>query len=268
LYIKCEEINTAALIPENLTGNKPTFYNSTKNIEMKILFFDTETNGLPTDRRALPQQVASWPRILQLGWALVDIQDNGTMSVCDARSVVLNPGDLIWNAESAAIHGISQDRVQSEGVSPIQALAQFKTLIQHSHVLIAHNMAFDKPILRAEYFRLNPSETFDWWAPYEYCTMENTKHLCKLPFANGRLGKPNDPYKLPKLVELHTYLFGGPGDYVFHDALGDVQCTMACFRELLERRLVAPFDQWMRAFRVRERAATLRSSSLAAGTVT
>jgi DNA polymerase-3 subunit epsilon len=227
---------------------------------MKVLFFDTETNGLPTDRRALPQHVASWPRILQLGWTLIDIEDNGTMTVCDARSVVLNPGDLIWNAESAAIHGISQNRVQSEGVSPSQALVQFKALIQQSHVLIAHNMAFDKPILRAEYFRLDPSETFDWWTPYEYCTMENTKHLCKLPFANGRHGKPSDPYKLPKLVELHTYLFGGPGDYVFHDALGDVQCTIACFRELLERRLVTPFDQWMRAFRVRERAATLRSS--------
>ncbi len=228
---------------------------------MKVLFFDTETNGLPKDRRALPQQVDSWPRILQLGWALVDIQDNGAMTVCDARSVVLNPGDLVWNAESAAIHGITQDRVQSEGISSAQALAQFKSLVQQSHVIIAHNMAFDKPILRAEYFRLDPSESFYWWTPYEYCTMEATKHLCKLPFANGRPGKPSDPYKLPKLVELHTYLFGSPGDYVFHDALSDVQCTIACFRELLARRLVTPFDQWLRALRVRERAAVREAAA-------
>jgi DNA polymerase-3 subunit alpha len=221
---------------------------------MKVLFFDTETNGLPKDRLAIPQQVDSWPRILQLGWALVDIQENGTLNVCEARSLILNPGDLSWNSGSAAIHGITQERVQSEGILPSQALEQFKLLMQQAHVLIAHNMAFDKPILRAEYFRINPSETFDWWTPYEYCTMESTKHLCKLPFANGRPGKPSDPYKLPKLVELHTYLFGSPGAYAFHDALGDVQCTMACFRELLNRRLVTPFDPWTRALRVRERA--------------
>ena len=231
---------------------------------MKILFFDTETNGLPKDRRAIPQQVDAWPRILQLGWALVDVQENGTLDVCDARSVIINPGDISWNAESAAIHGISQTRVQSEGIHPPQALEQFKHLAQQAHVLIAHNMAFDKPILRAEYFRLNPSETFDWWTPYEYCTMENTKHLCKLPFANGRPGKPNDPYKLPKLVELHTYLFGSPGEYTFHDALGDVQCTIVCFRELLSRRLVTPFDQWARALRVRERSA-VREAATASG---
>ena len=222
---------------------------------MKVLFFDTETNGLPKDRRAIPQQVDSWPRILQIGWTLVDFQENGTLDVCDARSLIVNPGDLSWNSESAAIHGITQERVQSEGISPSQALTQFKHLMEQSHVLIAHNMAFDKSIIRAEYYRIDPSETFDWWTPYEYCTMESTKHLCKLPFANGRPGRPSDPYKLPKLVELHTYLFGCPGEYVFHDALGDVQCTIACFRELLARRLVAPFDQWRRALRVRERAA-------------
>jgi DNA polymerase-3 subunit epsilon len=224
----------------------------TKNDTMKILFFDTETNGLPKDRRAIPQQIDAWPRILQLAWALVDIQENGTMNVCDARSVILNPGDIQWNSESAAIHGITQARVQSEGIPPNHALEQMKTLMQQAHVLVAHNMAFDKPILRAEYYRLDPSESFDWWTSYEYCTMESTKYLCKLPFANGRPGKPSDPYKLPKLVELHTYLFGNPGDYVFHDALNDVQCTIACFRELLVRRLVVPFDQWARALRVRD----------------
>jgi DNA polymerase III epsilon subunit-like protein len=239
-------------IQENLTCLNTHDVMLTKNDTMKILFFDTETNGLPKDRRAIPQQIDAWPRILQLAWALVDIQENGTMNVCDARSVILNPGDIQWNSESAAIHGITQARVQSEGIPPNHALEQMKTLMQQAHVLVAHNMAFDKPILRAEYYRLDPSESFDWWTSYEYCTMESTKYLCKLPFANGRPGKPSDPYKLPKLVELHKYLFGNPGDYVFHDALNDVQCTIACFRELLVRRLVVPFDQWARALRVRD----------------
>lgn len=222
---------------------------------MKLLFFDTETNGLPKDRRAIPQQVDAWPRILQLAWSLVEIDDDKSMNVHDARSLIVNPGEILWNSESSAIHGITQQRVQSEGIAPAQALIEFTKAAQQAHVLVAHNIAFDKPILRAEYFRLNAAESFDWWPVYEYCTMETTKHLCKLPFPSGRAGKPHDPYKLPKLVELHTYLFGSTGDYKFHDALGDVNCTMACFQELLRRRLVVPFDQWTRAFRVVRRAA-------------
>lgn len=217
---------------------------------MKILFFDTETNGLPKDRRALPRQTESWPRVVQLAWTLLEIQDDGSGSeICDARSAIINPGDISWDMKSSEIHGISQERAQSEGISAAQIFSQFQTIIRQAHIIVAHNLAFDKSVLYAEYYRLNPSETFDWWPPYEYCTMESTKHLCKLPFANGRPGRPNDPYKLPKLSELHTYLFGSVGDYAFHDALNDVQCTIACFQELLRRRLVAPFDQWVRAFR-------------------
>jgi DNA polymerase III epsilon subunit-like protein len=219
---------------------------------MKLLFFDTETNGLPKDRRAIPQQVNLWPHILQLAWCLVETQEDGSFHICDSRSLIVNPGDISWNAESAAIHGITPERVQSEGISSAQALNQFKHVVSAAHVLIAHNIAFDKSVLRAEYYRLCAEESFDWWPPYEYCTMESTKHLTKLPFPNGRGGRPNDPYKLPKLVELHTYLFGNPGTYVFHDALNDVNCTIACFQEMIRRRLVVPFDQWTRALRVRE----------------
>jgi DNA polymerase III epsilon subunit-like protein len=228
---------------------------------MKLLFFDTETNGLPKDRRAIPQQVDLWPRILQLAWSLVDIQEDGTFTVHDAQSLILNPGEISWDSGSSAIHGITHERVQSEGISPAVALDRFKHVAQQAHVLIAHNIAFDKPVLRAEYFRLNSSESFDWWTAYEYCTMETTKHLCKLPFPNGRGGKPHDPYKLPKLAELHTYLFGSAGEYKFHDALGDVNCTIACFQELLRRHLVVPFDQWTRAFRVVRRAAVAEAEA-------
>jgi DNA polymerase-3 subunit epsilon len=224
---------------------------------MKLLFFDTETNGLPKSRRATSLQVDQWPHIIQLAWTLVewdtteDATDGAQMTVCDARSLILNPGDILWNAESAAIHGITPDRVQSEGIPTAQALAQFQHIAREAHVIIAHNIAFDKPVLCAEYYRISPSEEFDWWPSYEYCTMENTKHLCKLPFPSGRAGRPGDPYKLPKLSELHTFLFGGVGEYKFHDALGDVECTVACFQEMVRRRLVTPFDAWVRAFRAR-----------------
>tara|TARA_B110000908_G_C9962776_1_gene317636 strand:+ start:106 stop:219 length:114 start_codon:yes stop_codon:yes gene_type:complete len=35
---------------------------------MKILFFDTETTGLPKDFNAPIEEVENWPRLVQLGY--------------------------------------------------------------------------------------------------------------------------------------------------------------------------------------------------------
>jgi DNA polymerase III epsilon subunit-like protein len=220
-------------------------------MSLTLLFFDTETNGLPKDRRAIPQQTDLWPHILQIAWKQVEVSDTGDVTTKSEYSAIINPGDIPWNNESAAIHGITRERTRAEGIPILQALTHFKAICMQSHVLIAHNLEFDKSVLRAEYYRQSSSESLDWWPSYEYCTMQSTKQLCKLPFANGRPGRANDPYKLPKLLELHTYLFGNTGDYEFHNAYADVHCTYVCFQELLRRRLVLPFDQWVRAFRVR-----------------
>lgn len=216
---------------------------------MKILFFDTETNGLPLARKALTSNVENWPRIVQIAWELWEFtNDVQERILCD--SYIIKPDEtLVWNNESAAIHGITKERALAEGVPCSQVLAAFAAVASKARVICAHNLAFDKPVLRAEYYRQSPTESFKWWSPIEYCTMEHTTQLCKLP---SKYPRPNDPYKYPRLSELYTYLHGSDANFVLHSAGGDVECLIACFQELVRRRLVTPLDRLL-ALRVTSR---------------
>ena len=43
---------------------------------MKIVFFDTETTGLPRDYNAPSSNLDNWPRLVQLAWIVSDYQGN------------------------------------------------------------------------------------------------------------------------------------------------------------------------------------------------
>jgi DNA polymerase-3 subunit epsilon len=217
---------------------------------MKILFFDTETNGLPLSRNALTRDVNNWPRIVQIAWELWEISNDGHHRILQDSYIIRPDESLPWNNESAAIHGITKERALAEGTPHSQVLAAFAAAASQARVLCAHNLAFDKPVLRAEYYRQSPNESFKWWPPMEYCTMQNSIHLCKLP---SKYPKPNDPYKYPRLSELYKYLFGTEADFAWHSAAGDVQCLTVCFQELVRRRLVTPLERLL-ALRVTSRS--------------
>lgn len=218
---------------------------------MRILFFDTETNGLPPrDRNCLSSDVSKWPHIIQIAWQLWDFSEEPTCS--SAYVAILKPDlDLVWNEGSATIHGISRERALSEGLPNELVLAEFRKIAQQADVVVAHNLAFDTPVLKAAYYRLNPNETFGWWPGQEYCTMQSTKALCKIP---SKFAKPSDPYKWPTLGELYTFLFGSTTDLVLHSADADVACLVKCFRDLVRRDTV-PLETWRRVLRARIAAA-------------
>ena len=213
---------------------------------MRILFFDTETNGLPRDRKSLTQDTRAWPHVVQIAWQLWEYSADAATLVNKTTHIIKPDESLAWDQGSAAIHGISRERALAEGAPGISVLDEFKAIASTVNVLVAHNIAFDKPVLRASYYRINPSEDFDWWPGVEYCTMEGSKMLCKLP---TRYAKPGDPYKYPKLSELVSYLHGSSDGYAFHSADADVECLRVCFDELVRRKVV-PFDLWLRTLRV------------------
>lgn len=215
---------------------------------MHILFFDTETNGLPTDRWALTSDVSKWPHIVQIAWQLWSFELDGSGTCVEKQCFMIKPpSDLVWNAESAGIHKITKERALVEGTPGSEVMEIFKRVASRADVLVAHNLAFDKPVLRASYYRESPTANFSWWPATEYCSMENTKALCKLP---SKWAKPHDPYKNPRLSELYTYLYGSGANVEFHSADGDVECLVLCFRELVRRRVV-PLDLWFRNVRLR-----------------
>lgn len=224
-----------------------------------VLFFDTETNGLPTDRNAFTRDTEKWPHILQISWTLKSYQRNdekveGRIISSETHYIHL-PDAVPFNDRSAAIHNISESVVRKAAESR-DVLERFKKDAQSADVLIAHNLAFDKPVLMAEYYRINPNESFAWLPTTDYCTMEQTKSTLRLP---TRFARPNDPWKNPRLTELYEWLFKtAPTKEQLHTADGDVVVLIACFEELVRLRVV-PFDKWLEALRVRHR---LRSGAV------
>lgn len=213
---------------------------------MKFLFFDTETNGLPRSFYAPVHRTENWPAILSIAWQLWDITSDAQTRL-ESFTAIIKPGEsIVWDADAEKIHGISREIAERDGVPGDEVMHRFVECAKTAHVIVAHNLHFDKSIVLSDALRRNPRASFGWFPRFEYCTCVSTTELCKLPSRNPRAG---DPYKRPKLTELYTFLYGTTSDVDFHTAAGDVECLVQCFLELL-RRSVVPLAAWERCLRV------------------
>jgi DNA polymerase III epsilon subunit-like protein len=190
-----------------------------------ILFFDTETNGLPTKRNAFPDEVDVWPRMQQLAWAVGD-----AASVTKSASYIIKPEGWTVDNESPAtkVHGITRERAMAEGVPIEDVLEAFRADVGLNEVekVVAHNVDFDYGVAGAEFIRAGFFNHLD--DKPRCCTMKCSTGLCKIPQKNGR------GYKWPKLMELHQFLFGR-GFEKAHDAAADVVAGIRCYWELKKR---------------------------------
>ena len=85
-----------------------------------ILFYDTETTGLP-DFKA-PSEAPHQPHIVQLAALLVDPDSRQTIASMD---VIVRPAGWTIPGEVAAVHGITTERAEAVGVQ--EKLAVDKT---------------------------------------------------------------------------------------------------------------------------------------------
>lgn len=216
----------------------------------RILLLDTETNGLPRNRYAPPSTPNNWPAILQLSWATYILGADGrTLTQESVRDLGLAlPADEAWNPEAAAIHGISEVEARS-GTPVVEGLQELQAALRTANVVVAHNLAFDKPILRAAAYRAGIR---DFWPSVasgrlrEFCTMEGTRDLLRLPSEHEKATR----WKAPRLNELHTWLFGHPYDIsgaTLHSSASDVQCLASCLTALLARGLLPALSDATRA---------------------
>jgi DNA polymerase-3 subunit epsilon len=207
---------------------------------MRVLFLDTETNGLPQNRYAPYTETKNWPAIVQIAWQVWDI--GATHWIQKVNTLVKPTADMVWSDEAAAIHRISRDAAESKGVVWGCVLRWLLEDCADVDLVVAHNLSFDKAVLwsaalRESQRQKDPSLLPEqWWPPHELCTMRQTTHLCKIPSAYP---KPHDPYKWPRLSELWKTLFPTkPIPVDLHDADKDVECLALCFQALVDRRLV------------------------------
>jgi DNA polymerase III subunit epsilon len=197
---------------------------------MRVLFFDTETTGLPENYSAPPHDSENWPRIVQLAWSL---QKRGAAVEAPGFSgnYIVRPRGWEIPVESSAIHGITQERANNEGWPITAVLASFSKAVDAADLIVAHNLDFDRAIVAAEYYRAHQGMAL-WhlWHKEGFCTMKRSTHICQIPGPKG--------FKWPKLAELHEHLFNEGFDGA-HDAANDIAATARCYWELTKQEVAA-----------------------------
>lgn len=188
------------------------------------LFIDCETTGLPRRWNAPIHDVDDWPRAVQIAWLLYD---EGSQ-LLESVSCLVRPVGFTIPREAQRIHGITTERAINDGLPLQTILTELDAASGRSSIIVAHNIAFDYPVISAEYLRLGLRSPLG--GKDLVCTMKASTEFCRLP---GRRG-----YKWPTLAELHYALFRTP--YVeAHDAGADVATCAKCFFELKKRQLIA-----------------------------
>lgn len=188
-----------------------------------LLFLDTETTGLPKKKISSFNKPSDWPRMVELAWIECDL--DGT--IVAEHDLIIKPDSYKIPKTASAIHGITTELAQKEGISLISILTQFQNSLNNCECIIGHNIDFDLNVIAAESYRTGMSLPRSM--PKRKCTMKSSVRLCNLKRGMG--------YKNPTLAELHHILFGLPVPES-HTALNDARACMRCYFELKRRGIV------------------------------
>lgn len=201
-----------------------TNHNTSNSKNNNILFFDTETTGLPADYNAPASNLANWPRLVQLSWIVA--ADTG--KIIKKQNYIVRPNGFTIPVNASRLHGITTEKASKDGVYLQEIIDLFLRDLQDCNLIVGHNIEFDKKIVGAELLRLGLNNPLN--IKKSYCTMEGSTNYCKIPGYNGR-------YKYPKLQELYRKLFGRNFDDA-HNSAADTQATMECYFEMKKRGLL------------------------------
>ena len=178
---------------------------------MKVIVFDTETNGLiPRDKNIVSENLDLMPYIVQLSYILFDTTSKKI--VIEQDFIIRVPDDVEISKESSNVHGITKEISNRDGISIVDALDSFNISLTKADIIIAHNIAFDTNMIAIESLRNNMDVRRQFTRKINYCTMKRTVELCKITAVN-KYNKQFDIYQqqischppdqLLKLIEHH-----------------------------------------------------------------
>lgn len=182
---------------------------------MKVLYFDTETTGLPKTKEPASTRADNWPHIVSIAWI---VDDNG---IKHEKYFVIKPKWIITE-ESIKVHNITQDIAERTGSDLEFVLNEF--LSEKPDVIVAHNINYDWNVL---------INAIVWDCKMQYpvipkllCSMTLGSNICKIPVSYSKV-----KYKPPKLSELYEHIFKKPPPKNLHNSLVDVKVLVECCEE-------------------------------------
>jgi DNA polymerase III epsilon subunit-like protein len=172
--------------------------------KIKMIVFDLETTGLP---KAEGSDLDIQPRIIEFG--AIKLDDD--LKEMDRMEFFCNPGHPL-DPIITKITGITDDELKDEKpfVAYFQQVCEF---FLGEATLVAHNLPFDRKILKFELERLDKLTSFPW--PY--------KQICTVEVGEGVWGKKR------KLVDLYEEITGKPHKGA-HRSTADVEALIEVFK--------------------------------------
>lgn len=189
---------------------------------MKLLFFDTETTGLPKSDTASYNDIDNWPRLVQLAWIICD----ENKKIISSGDFLIKPCGYIIPKSSSDIHGIYHDMALAKGDLIENVLAKFLSELENVDAIVGHNIDFDVNVVSCEMYRLSlPTSLISELTKID--TMIEGTEVCG--FRNNHYD-----YRYPKLTELYSKLFSKTLENA-HNAYADIEATYKIFWELVNR---------------------------------
>ena len=190
----------------------------------KVIVFDTETTGLPTDWSLANFRHENWPHIVQLCWVAIAIDEEHSKAFIGGTSGGIVKPRIAIPENLETLHGISTAKALQDGRYPEDICREFIFDTIGVQGIVAHNADFDRNVVRAELerqFDVGKSQqagyfSIHWGNLQFYCTMKQAK------MPNG---------KWPKLAELYRWLFNEDFEGA-HTAQADVVATAKCYVKL------------------------------------
>jgi DNA polymerase III epsilon subunit-like protein len=177
---------------------------------LPYLVFDTETTGLLQFDR--PDDAPDQPRLAS--YALLFVDDD--LRVTDTHYGLVSPKGWAMPAEAERVNGLTTEMLEVAGDDVWVPIHFFREAIDDCRILVAHNLEFDRRIMRGEMLRL------DWPGveriPSGLCTMRALTKACAIPRPCG------GGYKWPKLHEAVSILLARE----LHGAHGALADAMGC----------------------------------------
>lgn len=192
-----------------------------------VLFFDTETTGVPERSANWDTDFDKFPHIVQIAW----------MHGCKVESHIIRPEGWEIPQETVEIHGITMEYAMEHGEPFAVVVDMFIQDCHEAELVCAHNIYFDTSIIKANILRELGKEYYDandvenaLWKGKRIDTMRSTMKWVDARRADGRL-------KFPNLSELYSRCF--PGEtFPAHNALEDVKAIAKCLPVILDLGLI------------------------------
>lgn len=191
---------------------------------MSVLFFDTETSGLPDWKS--PSDASHQPRIVSVAAML---HDNNRQLIGRIDSLV-KPDGWVIGEDTVKIHGITNERATAEGRPFEGILTELLDMIAKADEIVGHNISFDMRMLRIETKRRG-IETPEYKT---FCTMKKSTDLVNLQ-PTGKMVEAGFMWpKNPKLAEAYSVLFNEELQGA-HNATADMEACARIYYHLKDQ---------------------------------